>query len=314
MEKKEFSKLNILKKLLSILPKLLYDILIIFCVILIVVVVWQRITDSNRSIYGYRLFRIVSGSMVPEFNIDEVVVCKEVTANTLKIGDVVVYRGRVGELNNKLVMHEIINITNKNGELIFSVKGIQNLLGDPNVSPSQILGKVTFKSSLLTYIYALATHTSSAFIIVMILVINVFIAFLPTKKEAKKILERRNKKNLKENKKEENKELNVERKTDEIFVENIKDDFSEKIEENNIEQNEEKISKNEKIEEEKFSETDKNKSEKEEVEENSIETSKEKELDETEILKEQNRKLQEENKKLKAKVRKIKEENKKDKK
>ena len=74
-------------------------------------------------------------------------------------------------------MHEIINITQNDGELIFSVKGIQNLLGDPNVSPSQILGKVTFKSSLLTYVYALATHTHSAFIIIMILVINVFIVF-----------------------------------------------------------------------------------------------------------------------------------------
>ena len=39
-------------------------------------------------------------------------------------------------------MHEIIDIREYDGELIFSVKGIQNLLGDPNVSSSQILGKV----------------------------------------------------------------------------------------------------------------------------------------------------------------------------
>jgi len=204
MEKKEFSKLNILKKILSILLKILYDILIIFCVILIIVVVWQRITDSNRSIYGYRLFRIISGSMVPEYNIDEVVVCKEIDTRTLKIGDIIVYRGRVGELNNKLVMHEIIDIRENDGELIFSVKGIQNLLGDPNVSSSQILGRVIFKSSILTHLYALATDTNSAFIIIMILVINVFIAFLPTKKEAQKIAERRNKKLKLDNKKNEN--------------------------------------------------------------------------------------------------------------
>ena len=127
-----------------------------------------------------------------EYNIDE--------ANK-KIGDIIVYRGRVGELNNKLVMHEIIDIREIDGELIFSVKGIQNLLGDPNVSSSQILGEVIFKSSLLTYLYALATNTNSAFIIIMILVINVFIAFLPSKKEAEKIIERRNKKKLKLDKK-----------------------------------------------------------------------------------------------------------------
>ena len=313
MEKNKFSKIDILKKVLNILFKIMYDVLICFCILLIIVVVWQRVTDSNKSIYGYRLFRIISGSMVPEYNIDEVVVCKEVDTRTLKIGDIVVYRGRVGELNNKLVMHEIIDITNNNGELIFSVKGIQNLLGDPNVSSSQILGKVIFKSSLLTYLYALATHTSSAFIIVMILVINVFIAFLPTKKEAKKIIERRNKKNLKLDNAKNEEEIVGETNTN-LATENKKnDEISETTNDEKI--NEESNLENKTIEDEISLKTEENETENnEKMEENEAFESEETEANETEILKEKNRKLQEENKKLRAKVRKIKEENKKEKK
>lgn len=318
MEKKEFSKLNILKKILNILLKLLYDILIIFCVILIIVVVWQRITDSNRSIYGYRLFRIISGSMVPEYNIDEVVVCKEVDTRSLKIGDIIVYRGRVGELNNKLVMHEIIDIRESGGELIFSVKGIQNLLGDPNVSSSQILGEVIFKSSLLTYLYALATDTNSAFIIIMILVINVFIAFLPTKKEKTKNIERRNKKNLQLNGNKTQKENNNENVINQEFNENRNFEISEKIDEEKIEKNSDnKLEENElkenNLEENSFNENKHELNEKTNSEEISIIEEKD-EISETEILKEENKKLQEENKKLRAKVKKIKEENRKEKK
>ena len=183
MEKKKFSKLNIAKKILSIVAKLLYDFLILFCVLLIVIVAWQRVTDSNKSVYGYRLFRIISGSMVPDYNIDEIVVCKDIDVNDIKVGDVVVYRGRIGELNDKLIMHKVVDIDREDHGLIFHVKGIQNTASDPNVQSGQIVGKVIFKSQALTNVYALATSLYSSFIIVIVLVINVFLAFRPRKRE-----------------------------------------------------------------------------------------------------------------------------------
>ena len=183
MVKKKFSKKDILKKILKIVPKILYDILIIFCVALILVVVWQIVTDNNESIGGYRLFRIISGSMVPEFNVDEVVICRDTNSDDIKIGDIIVYRGKTGELTNRLIMHEVIDKNEVDGNLIFNVKGIQNTTGDPDVYASQILGVVVHKSAILTHLYHLATSTYSSFIIIVILVINVFVSFLPKKEK-----------------------------------------------------------------------------------------------------------------------------------
>ncbi len=183
MGKKKFSKKDILKKILKVVPKILYDILIIFCVALILVVVWQIITDNNESIGGYRLFRIISGSMVPEFNVDEVVVCKDTESEDIEIGNVIVYRGKTGELTNRLIMHEVIDKKEVDGNLIFHVKGIQNTTGDPDVYASQILGVVVHESKVLTLLYHLATSTYSSFIIIVILVINVFVSFLPKKEK-----------------------------------------------------------------------------------------------------------------------------------
>lgn len=183
MVKKKFSKKDILKKILKIVPKILYDILIIFCVALILVVVWQIVTDNNESIGGYRLFRIISGSMVPEFNVDEVVICRDTNSDDIKIGDIIVYRGKTGELTNRLIMHEVIDKKEAEGNLIFNVKGIQNTTGDPDVYASQILGVVVHKSAILTLLYHLATSTYSSFIIIVILVINVFVSFLPKKEK-----------------------------------------------------------------------------------------------------------------------------------
>lgn len=183
MVKKKFSKKDIFKKILKIVPKILYDILIIFCVALILVVVWQIVTDNNESIGGYRLFRIISGSMVPEFNVDEVVICRDTNSDDIKIGDIIVYRGKTGELTNRLIMHEVIDKNEVDGNLIFNVKGIQNTTGDPDVYASQILGVVVHKSAILTLLYHLATSTYSSFIIIVILVINVFVSFLPKKEK-----------------------------------------------------------------------------------------------------------------------------------
>lgn len=185
MEKVKISKINIIEKILKIALKILYDILMLFCVVLILAVIWQRATNSDKSIFGYKLFRIISGSMVPEYNIDEVVISKDIDVKDLKIGDIVVYRGKIGDLNGKLIMHEVIDINQIDENLFFHVKGIQNNTGDPEVSDNQIVGKVIFKSQILTYVYSLATSAYSSFVIIMILVINVFVSFRYTKRNAK---------------------------------------------------------------------------------------------------------------------------------
>lgn len=178
-EKVQKSQLNMFKKIAKISLKVLYNVLIVFCVILIAVIVMQRVTDSNGSIKGYKIFRVVSGSMIPKFDVGEVVICKEIPADEIKLGDAIVYRGKIGELFNKLVMHEVVGINHDelDGSLEFYAKGINNNEEDPEVKSDQILGVVVFKSGLLTVLYSLATSIYSSFIIVTVLVLNVFVSF-----------------------------------------------------------------------------------------------------------------------------------------
>ena len=175
---------NSIKKIVKIVLKLLYQILVIFCLILSVVIVFQKITDSNRSVAGYRLFRVITGSMEPEYNVGEVVISKEVDPNTIKIGDDIVYMGQYGEYTGKIIMHSVIAIDkDNNGNLTFHAKGLHSSsVEDPRVSANQIYGVVKYKSDLLTRLYKLATNIYSVFIIISILTLNVVIAFRTTKK------------------------------------------------------------------------------------------------------------------------------------
>lgn len=167
------------KKIMKIVLKILYQIFIIICLLLAVIIVLQKVTDSNRTILGYRIFRVITGSMEPEYDIGQVVICKETDPNDIKVGDDIVYLGKYGEYNGKIIMHEVIGIDrDENNNLNFHAKGLHSSsVEDPQIKASQIYGVVKFKSGILTVLYRLATSIYSAFIIITILVLNVFISF-----------------------------------------------------------------------------------------------------------------------------------------
>ena len=182
MKKENGVELNIFKRATKIFFKIVYNLLTILCLILICIIVMQKVTDSNGSIAGFRIFRVVSGSMIPRYDIGEVVICKETAGSDIKIGDTIVYRGKQGELNGKLIMHEVVEKKyDENNKLIISAKGLLNGVVDPDIGEDEVLGVVIISSFILTNLYVLATSTYSSFIIVFILALNVFMSFKPSR-------------------------------------------------------------------------------------------------------------------------------------
>lgn len=171
--------------IIKIVFKIIYQILIILCILLIAIIVFQKFSDSNRSIGGYRIFRVITGSMIPQYDIGEVVISKETNPENIKVGDDIVYRGTYGDYSGKIIMHEVIQIdVDENNRLNFHAQGLHDSsVEDPQIKANQIYGVVKFKSRLLTILYKWATSIYSAFFIIIILVLNVFISFRVSGKE-----------------------------------------------------------------------------------------------------------------------------------
>lgn len=155
------------------------------------VIILQKVTASNKSIAGYRIFRVITGSMKPEYDIGQVVISKEVDPNSIKVGDDIVYLGTYGEYSGKIIMHSVVEIDkDANGNLNFHARGLHSSsVEDPQIKDSQIYGVVKFKSKILTVLYKLATNIYSLFVIVLVLALNVFIAFRKSGEEDVKQLD-----------------------------------------------------------------------------------------------------------------------------
>lgn len=179
MENDTRRKIDIAKKIIKIVFKILYNLFMLMCVLLILIVVFQKVSDSNKSIGGYRIFRVVTGSMIPEYDIGEVVISKEIDPHKIEVGNDIVYLGKNGDYNGRIIMHKVTGIDkDENGNLNFHAKGINNSsIEDAQIKEDQIYGVVKFKSGILTLLYKLATTIDYAFIIITVLVLNVFISF-----------------------------------------------------------------------------------------------------------------------------------------
>lgn len=140
-------------KALKIIGNILYYLLVLFVLLILLVVIFQRVTKNSASIGGIRIFNIVTESMVPKYNVGDILVSKTKAPEDIKIGDDLVYLGNKDSFTGKIVTHRVIAIDkNESGQYEFHTKGIANTAEDPVVSESQIYGTIIYKTHILSFI------------------------------------------------------------------------------------------------------------------------------------------------------------------
>lgn len=93
--------------------------------------------DKIPSIFGYKPFIVLSGSMESEIYKGDLAIVKNVDANTLKEKDIIAFR----DMDNYVVTHRIVEIKDENGQKVFITKGDNNNNQDSgSVSEKQIEG------------------------------------------------------------------------------------------------------------------------------------------------------------------------------
>ena len=176
-------------KLLRSIMSIIKFILSIIIILIVVIILVQRFSNNNMSVAGYRIFTVVTESMVPKYVVGDVLLVKEINPEQIKVEDDVTYMGKIGAFADKIVTHQVINIENgEDGKLKFHTKGIANDEEDPLVSEEQIYGVVQTKLKVLTYLNGIINNMYGMyFLIVIPLAIIIFTEFKSFKEESKYI-------------------------------------------------------------------------------------------------------------------------------
>ena len=165
--------------------KIVKFIIFLILIVYLAFIVVQRIS-GNQSIFGYRIFAVATGSMVPDYNVNDVLAIKEVDHDELQVGDDITYLGNRQDVNGKIVTHRIIDIKTIDGKKSYITKGINNITEDPSIEDDQIYGKVMGKIPIVTEINHIIKNQYGFFFLIFIpLVTVIFLEIADTVTEIK---------------------------------------------------------------------------------------------------------------------------------
>ncbi len=232
---------KIIKTIFAIFEWILCGIL----VLLILLTGFQKFSNQGN-FFGYRIYTIASGSMIPTYNIGDTLLIQEMPSSEIHVGDAVTYKAEKGGKDGMIITHQVMNVNvDENGKYSFNTKGIANNIEDPIVYEEQVLGKVVHKFFFLSILGRVTTNMVTTFIFVIVPI--AFIAAIELLKALKNDDED-------EEEDEEEEEIPV-RKLEKVVLEEkeeIKEDeTSEKVEQVVEEVEEEIVPEEPKIEEEK---------------------------------------------------------------
>lgn len=154
-----------MQKKIKTIFKVIKTVLIIFLVLILGIICIQRITGNKVNIMGYTMYTVISESMKPEYEVGDLFLSKKVdNMNELKVGDDIVYLGKVGDYANKTITHRIIRM----GKEKITTKGINNPIEDASIDFEQVQGKVIRRLPILSLFSKLMNNSVLFYIIVFI--------------------------------------------------------------------------------------------------------------------------------------------------
>lgn len=155
---------------------------------------------EGRDLFGYRIYTMPDNSMKGSYKKNDVLLTINSSDLILETGNDVVYYGKTGGLEGKLIIHRILSVDNsKKDNITFVTRGITSSLPDPAISRKDIKGKVLAEISLLSGLNHIIKSQLGFLLVVflplvLILIIEIIRTVIALRlEEAKHVLENRGK-------------------------------------------------------------------------------------------------------------------------
>lgn len=103
--------------------------------------------DPDKTIFGYRAYDVLSGSMEPELSVGDLVIVKAISPDEIQVGDIVTYYPTTSK--EVTVTHRVLRTMLQDGQVIVETKGDASPQADPTFNSTAVIGVVIFHIPML---------------------------------------------------------------------------------------------------------------------------------------------------------------------
>lgn len=118
-------------------------ILLAFIVVCVCIAFCQRVVMKEKyvSLFGFSSFAVVSGSMQPSIDVNDVIVVRQTSESDLEVDDIIAFF----DADGNIITHRIVGITPNDGKTFYITKGDNNTANDSEPIPYEnVIGKYSF--------------------------------------------------------------------------------------------------------------------------------------------------------------------------
>ena len=121
---------------------------LILAVLLCLYIAVQVLSTGYANIFGYSLFRVVTGSMEPTIPVGSLLISQQVDITEISPDDIVCFYSKDSAILGKVVTHRVIRVLRDSaGELLLETKGDANAVADYQyVTAENLIGKVIYRA------------------------------------------------------------------------------------------------------------------------------------------------------------------------
>lgn len=166
-------KVNIFKFISSVISYAIFIWLILIggALLLYVADIKIRAAKGDNTPPKYNAYVVLTGSMLPEIEVKDVVVTKKVEPKDLEVGDIITFLSSDSRLSGIIVTHRIKNkyYDSTTQTYSFQTKGDNNNTEDLALTPeNNVIGKVILKVPKLGYVQELLVKKGLWMIVILI--------------------------------------------------------------------------------------------------------------------------------------------------
>lgn len=172
--------MDVVRKIFNVITTLLVIVVVAFAVMIV-----------GARLIGLKVYTVLSGSMVPTYNVGDLIYVKEINTDELKVGDAITFMLD----KDTVATHRIVEIVENSDKTIsFRTKGDANKVVDANpVHSKNVIGKPIFNIPYLGYVSNYIQTPPGMYVAIGVCALLVLMSFIPDlifgKKDKKEIAE-----------------------------------------------------------------------------------------------------------------------------